>query len=191
MPNKGYSVALKRGAEALVAVKYPDIYQKVAEAVKLGIIPPDSADDWVQEAAIRGWKAVIKNRTYDPIIAFDNAVIHTIQSAEKQHRRQPNVVSLEMCRRVPSRSIDDDKIAREMEIPKAVETLPPKCRRVIDLLFNPGSGTTYARKEFDMTEEDAAKIIGVCPSRVGQLKAKAERMLRHPARTRNLRGIDY
>jgi len=72
-----------------------------------------------------------------------------------------------------------DLLPREME--KILSTLNSRETRVLEVRFGIGTGRAY-------TLEETAKELNVSTERIRQIEAKALRKLRHPSRSRRLKG---
>ena len=72
-----------------------------------------------------------------------------------------------------------DLLPKEME--EVLNTLSPRERRVLEIRFGIGTGRAY-------TLGEAAKEFNVTPMRIWQIEGKALRKLRHPSRSRRLKG---
>lgn len=72
-----------------------------------------------------------------------------------------------------------DFLPKEME--EVLSTLTPREQRLLEMRFGIGSGRAY-------TYEETAEKFNVTPMRIWQIEAKALRKLRHPSRSRRLKG---
>jgi len=68
------------------------------------------------------------------------------------------------------------------ELDKVMLTLTPREKRVLDLRFGLEDGRPR-------TLEEVGKIFGVTRERIRQIEAKALRKMRHPSRSKNIRGF--
>lgn len=81
--------------------------------------------------------------------------------------------------------IDNDLLHHRLE--QAMETLKPRHRQVIEMRFGLQDG-------IEATLEETGEALGVQSERARQIEAKALAIMRHPARTRNLKpfvDIEY
>lgn len=72
-----------------------------------------------------------------------------------------------------------DLLPKEME--KVLSTLTPREQRVLEVRFGIGTGRAY-------TLEEVAREFNVSTERIRQIEARAFRKLRHPSRSRRLKG---
>ena len=86
-------------------------------------------------------------------------------------------------------STSDSAVDEELELAEmpaivrsVLETLTPKEAKVVELRFGFADGRA-------LTQGEVGAMFGVTRTRIGQIEAKALRKLRHPSRSRKLRGL--
>jgi len=132
----------------------------------------------------------LMNRLHEDI--FDFNLKHAIKTlemmskyTEMRREKHPRMYSTakELKKDPPINISRTTDIFSEKElIAKVLETLPPRDRKVVALLYGMGDGSFRTFKE-------VGKLFNVTIGRVRQIEARALRKLRHPCRSKILKEI--